>query len=107
MPKQPDPTLRQSAEAKARAQYLAALAGYSSVPIELVAGHEPHPDVRHYWCVCVEPGLYRACIVYHWPGRKQTLFTGTDGAREDVVRWLSNNGVPAVRLGKVTRSTIA
>lgn len=104
MAKVKDDTVRQHAEASARAEYMKALGAYPAVEIELVADHGPDADVQRYWAVQLKPGEYRAAVVYAYPGRGGAMFMGKDGSREDVVRWLSQHGVPTVRLGKVSRS---
>jgi hypothetical protein len=103
MGKAKDPTVREAAEAHALETYREMLRGYAGLDIELVAGHQADPDVLRYWAVRVDKNTVRAAILYAYPGRGNSLVIGSDGGREDVVRWLSEHGVPTVRLSNVKR----
>lgn len=103
MAKAKDPTLRQAAEAHALETYRELLRGYAGLDVELVADHLPDADVKRYWAVRIDKDTVRAAILYDWPGRSDSLVIGKDGGREDVVRWLSERGVPTVRLSNIKR----
>lgn len=103
MAKTKDPTVREAKEQAALDTYHAMLKGYPAVPIEQSPDTEAAADVLRFWCVRLDDGTYRAAVLYAWPGRGGGLVAGKDGDRADVVRWLSESGIPTVKLGTVAR----